>query len=140
MGKKDYHLKIAEKCSHVVKQVISLKESTHNTISIGGIKDSVEIDTLIEYYLPFTYGDGEHYTLMIGLTEELPLNTLYGLPFILKAKIIPDYERQAAVSQYFKAEFNLSMEAPQLLPIEHIERNQVTKQVLFTEGARSEDS
>ena len=126
MGKKDYHLKIAEKCSHVVKQVISLKETTHNTISIGGIKDSVEIDTLIEYYLPFTYGDGEHYTLMIGLTEELPLNTLYGLPFILKAKIIPDYERQAAVSQYFKAEFNLSMEAPQLLPIEHIERNQTS--------------
>ena len=140
MGKKDYHLRIAEKCGHLVKQVVSLRESTHNTISIGGIKDSVEIDTLIEYYLPFTYGDGEHCTLMIGLTDDLPLNTLYGLPFILKAKIIPDYERQAAVSQYFKAEFPLIMETPQLMPLEHIERNKATKQVLFTEGSKQADS
>ena len=69
MGRKEYHLQIAASHAQLVKRVINL----NNTIQIGGIKNSVETDTLIKYYLPFTNAQYDHHTLMIGLTDDLPV-------------------------------------------------------------------
>ena len=57
---------------------------------------------------------------MIGLTDDLPVNTLYGLPFILQAQIIPDYDRELAMSLLFDEKFDLDLEHPQILTVEHI--------------------
>jgi len=87
------------------------ESSTSTTIQIGESKNCVEIDTLIEYNTN---------TLMIGLTDDLPVNTLYGLQFILQAQIIPDYDQELATSLLFDEKFDLALEHPQILTIEHI--------------------
>jgi hypothetical protein len=89
------------------------ESSTSTTIQIGESKNCVEIDTLIEYNTN---------TLMIGLTDDLPVNTLYGLQFILQAQIIPDYDQELATSLLFdeKKKFDLDLEHPQILTVEHI--------------------
>ena len=61
---------------------------------------------------------------MIGLTDDLPVNTLYGLQFILQAQIIPDYDQELATSLLFdekeKEKFDPDLEHPQILTVEHI--------------------
>ena len=132
MGLKEYHLAIAKRFPSLVKQIYDLPRIQYASIKIGGIKDGVEIDTIIEYYIPFEDGQGDNHTLMIGLTDVLPINTLYGLPFILKAEMVAHFHRKAVVSNFFKQEFELSMECPTLFPTEHVLRNQATlPQVMF---------
>ena len=87
------------------------ESSTSTTIQIGESKNCVEIDTLIEYNTN---------TLMIGLTDDLPVDTLYGLPFILQAQITPDYDQELATSLLFDEKFDLDLEHPQILTVEHI--------------------
>ena len=62
MGKKAYHMEIAQKYPQLVKQVFDLPSIEYATIKIGGIKDEVDIDTIIEYYIPFAEGDGQCHT------------------------------------------------------------------------------
>ncbi|CAJ1964664.1 unnamed protein product [Cylindrotheca closterium] len=79
IGEKAYHLAIAKQHPQLVKQVYNFPKIHCAPIKIGGIKDSVNIEAIIEYYIPFASEDGENHTLMFGLTEQLPVNTL--LPF-----------------------------------------------------------
>ena len=123
MGWKPYHLEIAEKHPELVKQVFDLEKVQYENIKIGGIKDGVEIDSIIEYYLPYQDHQGDNRTLMIGLTESLPINTLYGLPFIIKAQLVPFFHKNACTSQFFKEEYELNMEPPGRYPVEHLHRN-----------------
>ena len=69
---------------------------------------------------------------MIGLTEELPINTLFGLPFIMKAQFAAHFHQNAVTSDFFKQEFVLSMECPRLLPPEHIGHNQTAETKVFS--------
>ena len=57
---------------------------------------------------------------MIGLTDDLPVNTLYGLQFILQAQIIPDYDQELATSLLFDEKKNPDLEHSQILTVEHI--------------------
>ncbi|CAJ1937070.1 unnamed protein product [Cylindrotheca closterium] len=132
MGKKDYHLSIAKQHPHLVKQIFDLQKIRYAPIKIGGIKDSVEIDVIIKYFIPFENGQGENHTLMIGLTDDLPINTLCGLPFILKAKLVAQFYRNAVISNFFNQEFDLTLECPRLLPTEHVERNQSSDRKVFS--------
>ncbi|CAJ1938646.1 unnamed protein product [Cylindrotheca closterium] len=75
-----YDLAIAIQYPQLVKQVYNFPKIHNAPIKIGGIKDSVNIKAIIEYYIPFANKDGENHMLMIGLTEQLPINTLFGLP------------------------------------------------------------
>jgi len=123
MGWKLYHLEIAQKHPKLVKQVLELESVQYEKIQIGGIKDGVEIDTLIEYYIPHQDHQNDNHTMMIGLTDSLPINTLYGLPFIIKAKLVPSFHRRACTSEFFKEEYELNMERPGRFPIEHLHWN-----------------
>ena len=114
MGWLSYHLKI-------VKEVIVLEQQRCEPIKIGGIEGSVQITHIIVYYLPWKTPTGEHDTLSIGLTGILPINTLYGLPFIVKAGLTPKWDQQVVYSQHFQNEFKLVMERPGQVPLEDID-------------------
>jgi hypothetical protein len=61
-----------------------LADKQFEDINIGGIKEGVWITHMIEYWLPFQK-DGRNATLTIGLTDDLPIAMLFGLPFQIKA-------------------------------------------------------
>lgn len=78
MGWFEYHQAIAEQCSQLVEEFIELEEEQYETISISGVKDGVTLTRMIKYAIPFT-DKGEQCHLTLGLTKDLPIDTLYGL-------------------------------------------------------------
>ena len=139
MGWLQYHLEIAKQFPHIVKQVICLQSIREEPFSIGGINGSVLITHLIEYFLPYKDGQGENYTLLIGLVDDFPLNTLFGLPFITKAQLILHLHKLAVTSAVFEAEFEVKMERNQRYPIEEVAQTQHNNTRVF-QAAMDEES
>lgn len=76
---------------------------------------------LIEYYLPYDDGNGNFHTMLIGLVQKLPLNTIFGLPFIIKAEMKADFEEMLVYSKILDDEFKITMERPTLIPVEELD-------------------
>jgi hypothetical protein len=87
---KDYHEQIQKQFPYVVANYFKLEDKQFEDINIGGIKDGVWITHMIKYWLPFQKAGG-NVTLTIGLAEDLPISTLFGLPFQIKANLKPDW-------------------------------------------------
>jgi len=120
MGWLQYHLEIAKRFPNVVKQVINLENRREEPFSIGGIDGSVLVTHIIEYYIPYRNTQGEQFCLQIGLVDDLPINTLFGLPFIIKAQLILNLHRMAVTSDILQDEFETKMERNTRTPIEDI--------------------
>ncbi|CAJ1963850.1 unnamed protein product [Cylindrotheca closterium] len=52
IGEKAYHLTIAKQYPQLVKQVYDFPKIHYVPIKVGGIEDSVNIEAIIEYYIP----------------------------------------------------------------------------------------
>jgi hypothetical protein len=73
------HLGIAKKYPHLVQHLHKLESIKYGPIQIWGIEGaSVETTHLISYWIPFETQSGTYHTLMTGVTDTLPLNTLFG--------------------------------------------------------------
>jgi hypothetical protein len=57
-----------------------LEEKQYETINIGGSKEGVTITHMIRYVIPFV-DKGEQCYITLGLTEDLMIDTLFGLGF-----------------------------------------------------------
>src|SRR6056300_561688 len=114
MGWLQYHLDIAKRFPDIVKQVINLENIREEPFSIGGIDGSVLITHIIEYYLPYKNGQGDNYTLQVGIVDDFPLNTLFGLPFITKAQLILHLHQLAVTSNVFQTEFEIKQDGPDI--------------------------
>ena len=88
-----------------------LKERRFEDIKIGGIQGGAYITDIMTVYLPFTR-DGSNHRIMLGLTNNLPINVLYGLPFFIQAQITMDMEALTARSQLLGASFKLTLRSP----------------------------
>jgi hypothetical protein len=108
MGWLKYHKTIAEKFPQLVQEFVCLEEQQYEQINIGGLKDGVTITHMIKYAIPFTE-KGEQLYLTLGLTEDLPIDTLYGLGFQQDAKMKIDFASRkvesALLQEYFDIEF-----------------------------------
>jgi hypothetical protein len=122
MGWKEYHEKIYKNFPYVVANYFKLADKQFEDINIGGIKEGVWITHMIEYWLPFQK-DGGNATLTIGLTDDLPIATLFRLPFQIKANLKPDWNAQIATSEVFKQTFKLKMQRPERPPLESLDYN-----------------
>jgi hypothetical protein len=98
MAWKPYMLQLKDKFPEYVEEHTVLKERQSEDIKIGGIQGGVFITEVMTLYLPFT-SDGENHRIMFGLTDDLPINVLYGLPFLLQAQITLDMDAQTARSR-----------------------------------------
>ena len=108
MGWLKYHKTIAEKFPQLVQEFVCLEDQQYEQINIGGLKDGVTITHMIKYAIPFTE-KGEQLYLTLGLTEDLPIDTLYGLGFQQDAKMKIDFASRrvesALLQEYFDIEF-----------------------------------
>ena len=113
-----------------------MEDVRQENIKIGGIASHIMITHIIVYYLPYQKSDGSHYTMEIGLSEDLPLNTLYGLPFIIYYDLAPSWNQQLINSKVLADEFKMKLERPQRTPIEDLlyQNQQMTKSFMSNQG------
>jgi hypothetical protein len=121
MGDLSYHTAIKTKYPQLVKQVVELDTYGYAPINIGGIEGSVKITHIMTYHLPYTSAGGDWHALAIGLTDTLPVNTLFGLPFIIKADLQVNWKQHLVRSTFFDDEFEIMMDRPHKSPLESLQ-------------------
>jgi hypothetical protein len=120
MAWKPYMLKLKEKFPEFVSEHTVLKERQFEDIKIGGIQGGVWITEIIIFYMPFE-SNGQEHGIMFGLTDELPINVLYGLPFLMQAQVTLDLDAQIATSKVLATKFKLQLLRPIRTPLDTIE-------------------
>jgi hypothetical protein len=120
MAWKPYMLKLKEKFPEFVSEHTVLKERQFEDIKIGGIQGGVWITDVIVFYLPFAT-NGENHGIMFGLTDELPINVLYGLPFLIEAQVTLNMDAQTATSKVLGTTFQLKMLPPKRADLDTID-------------------
>jgi hypothetical protein len=106
MGWLSYHKAIAEEYPHLITKFVCLEEERYETITIGGLKEGVSLTHMIQYAIPFT-DKGEQCYLTLGLTEDLPLDTLFGLGFQQDTKMKIDMATRQVESALLQATFKM---------------------------------
>ena len=136
LGWLPYHMKIHHQYPELFESLTKLEDVRQENIKIGGIASHIMITHIIVYYLPYQKSDGSHYTMEIGLSEDLPLNTLYGLPFIIYYDLAPSWNQQLINSKVLADEFKMKLERPQRTPIEDLlyQNQQMTKSFMSNQG------
>ncbi len=114
-------LRLKELFPEFVVDHIVLKEGRFEDIKIGGITGGVWITELITFYLPFARTNGETHGIMFGLTDDLPINVLYGLPFFVNAQITLNLGELTATSKVLATKFKLNMLPPERAELDTID-------------------
>ena len=120
MAWKPYMLKLKQKFPDLVESHTVLKERQFEDIRIGGIQGGVYITDVIVFYMPFSTNGSPH-AIMFGLTDDLPINVLYGLPFMIQAQITLDIDGAKATSKLLGTTFKLNMQSPRRDSLETID-------------------
>jgi hypothetical protein len=134
MGWLTYHKAIAEQYPQLVDELVCLEEERFETINIGGLKDGVTITHMIRYAIPFI-DKGEQCFITLGLTEDLPIDTLFGLGFQQDTKMKIDLGNKKVESAFLQQQFEITLKEPRRTNPEQIrsEENNTPKSLLTTE-------
>jgi hypothetical protein len=111
MGWIEYHKEIAERYPKLVAELVDLQQKRYEYIKIGGIEGSVQITHMIKYWIPYEER-GEPSTITLGLTPDLPLDTLFGVGFQKETKMVIDLAGQKVESGYFQDRYDLEYKEP----------------------------
>lgn len=119
MGWLTYHREIAQRYPQLVHEFVDLKENRYETISIGGLQGGVVLTHMIKYLIPYTDRGGAC-ILTLGLTDDLPLDTLFGVNFQTEAKMQIDLAGRKIYSGLFQDTYELEFKEPKRTNIAHI--------------------
>jgi hypothetical protein len=111
MGNLSYHKEIATRFPALVSEIIDLDEQKYEKITIGGIQGGVSLTHMIRYYIPYTE-NGKCCVLTLGLTDDLPIDTLLGIGFQMDAKISIDTAGLKAHLALFQDTYQIQMKEP----------------------------
>jgi hypothetical protein len=119
MGWLTYHIEIANKYPNLLHEFTDLKEKRYETISIGGLQGGVVLTHMIKYLIPYTDRGGAC-VLTLGLTEALPLDTLFGVNFQTEAKMQIDLAGKKIWSGLFQDTYEMEFQEPKRTNLAHI--------------------
>jgi hypothetical protein len=111
MGWLTYHRTIWEQYPQLVRSFTELEEEQHETINIGGLKDRVILTHMMQHVTPYEENNKRCY-LTLGLTEDLPIDTLFGLGFQQDLKMKIDFATKRVESALLQASYQLTFKAP----------------------------
>jgi hypothetical protein len=133
MGWLSYHREIAQRYPHLVHEFVDLAEKRFESISIGGLQGGVMLTHMVKYLIPYT-DQGGACILTIGLTEDLPIDTLFGVNFQTEAKMQIDLAGKRIWSGVFQDTYELEFKEPKRTNIAHIfsQDNQSPKALIAT--------
>ena len=113
MGNLTYHQTIMEQIPQFVDEMTCLEEKRFEQINIVGLKDGVTITHMVRYAIPFI-DKGEQCYITLGPTEDLPIDTLFGIGFQQSTKMNMDFATRrvesAFLQQYFEITFKRTKE------------------------------
>jgi hypothetical protein len=108
MGYRPYFLKIAEKYPDLIANHHVLNHAWDETVKIGGIGGRIEITDILEMWMPYKYG-GECTRLNIGLSDDLPITCIVGIPFATATKCVYDADENKVTSKLLGCTWKVTM-------------------------------
>jgi hypothetical protein len=131
MGWLTYHREVAKRYPRLVHEFTDLQEHRYETISIGGLQGGVVLTHMIKYLIPYSDRGGAC-VLTLGLTDDLPLDTLFGVNFQTEAKMQIDLAGRKMWSGVFQDTYKLEFKEPKRTNIAHIfsQENQFPKALI----------
>ena len=134
MGNLAYHREISEQYPQFVDEIVCLEEESYANINIGGIKDGVSITHMIRYAIPFI-DKGEQCFITLGLTDDLPIDTLFGLGFQQDTKMTINFTTRRVESAFLQRQFPITFKEPRRTNPENIrsQENNAPKSLLTTD-------
>lgn len=116
IGYKPYWESVAAQYPKLVKEFGQLDPDDHEELTVGGIEKSGEGTSCSHFIIlktPF-FENGNPIELRIALTDGLSCNLIFGLPFIVKSKMVINVWEKYVVSPVFQASFPLLYHPPEL--------------------------
>jgi hypothetical protein len=116
IGYKPYWESVAAHYPELIKEFGQLDPDDHEELTVGGIEKSGEGTSCSHFIIlktPFVE-NGSPIELRIALTDGLSCNLIFGLPFIVKSKMIINVWEKFVVSPVFQASFPLLYHPPEL--------------------------
>jgi hypothetical protein len=116
IGYLPYWASVYEEYPDLVAEFGKVDEEEFESLEIGGIDRNgkgVHCSHFIVLNTPFT-NNGARVTVRIALTEHTSCNLVFGLPFILKAKMIANLFDEYVTSSVFQTTFRLEYMVPSL--------------------------
>ena len=101
MGNLQYHQAIMEQFPQFVDDMTCLEGKRFEQINIGGLKDGVTITHMVRYAIPFI-DKGEQCYVTLGLTEDLPIDTLFGIGFQQSTEMKIDFATKRVESAFLQ--------------------------------------
>ena len=115
MGDAQCHRALAETHPHIVANIIDFAKEGLEDILIGGINSDNEkgckITGVINCKTPYSI-NGQKPTIAIAMCQNLSTRTIFGIPFIKKAQMNCNFQKDFACSNYFRAVFEIQHVAP----------------------------
>jgi hypothetical protein len=139
IGYRPYHEKIMEEYPQVVYEFIDYKTRNIPPYLIGGIEEEgegIEITAEIAYKTPYIK-DGQYVDLIVGLSDAVSANTIFGIPLQDKAGFVINYEQKHVISSAFKETFPIFYQAPERRD-ELIPQGGLSFKTLTTKGIQSD--
>jgi hypothetical protein len=111
MGRLEWYQEIHTVCPQLFDEFFELAEKHYENINIGGLKDGIWLTHLAILWLP--YDDrGATMRIEIGLSKELPVDTLFGINFQQSAKMTINLGTNKVESPYFGDTYDLVWRTP----------------------------
>jgi hypothetical protein len=111
MGNLAYHQTIVEQFPQFEDKMTCLEEKRFETINIGGLKDGVTITHMVRCAMPFI-DKGEQCYVTLGLTEDLPIDTLFGIGFQQMRKMKTCFAAKRVESAFLQQHFDMTFKEP----------------------------
>jgi hypothetical protein len=124
MGNLSYHKEISEQFPQFMEEMICLEEESYGVV----------ITHMIRYYIPFI-DKGEQCFVTLGLTDDLPIDTLFGLGFQQDTKMKIDFATKRVESAFLQRHFTIVFNEPRRTNPENIssEEHNTPKSLLTTD-------
>jgi hypothetical protein len=127
------HKEISKQHPHFVDALVCLDEESYESVSIGGIKDGAVITHVNQCFTPFV-NKGEQCSITLGLTEDLPIDTLFGLGFQQDTKMMINFGTRRVESAFLRRHFAITFKEPRQTNPDNVrlQSNNAPKSLLTT--------
>ena len=119
MGHLRYHEEINRSFPQLVAEFIELADKRFENINIGGLQGGVALTHMVRYHIPYT-DSGQPCSITLGLTEDLPIDTLFGVGFQTEAKMTIDLAGRKVQSGLFQDSYPIEFTKPHRTDPAHI--------------------
>jgi hypothetical protein len=106
-----FSISALRQCPQLAHSFTELEEEQYKTINIGGLKDGATLTHMIQCVMPYEENNERCY-LILGLTEDLPIDTLFGLGFQEDLKMKIHFATKRVESALLQASYQLTFKAP----------------------------